>query len=122
MDGEIYSFHNEILIELFENDQHPIFTKVKSLFDELKDFLSRNKSPDYNFVYDQTIGFGELISTLIICEYLSKVDINNNWLFPLGKPPLGTSLHFILYKKLQDEGALERRYPCLPGHGRANGG
>ncbi len=53
---------------------------MTSIFEDLDHFLNRNKSPDYNFVYDQTIGFGELTSTTIISEYLNFIGIKNNWL------------------------------------------
>lgn len=77
---EIIKYHNGILLELFENENHSVFKKIASLFNELNDFLKTNKSPDYNFVYDQTAGFGELISTTIISEYLNTIGIKNNWI------------------------------------------
>ena len=77
---EVKKYHNEILLDLFENTQDPIFKKVTSIFEDLDLFLSRNKSPDYNYVYDQTIGFGELISTTIISDYLNTIGIKNNWI------------------------------------------
>ncbi|MEO8773571.1 MAG: aspartate kinase [Gelidibacter sp.] len=77
---EVKKFHNAILMDLFDDETDPVFKKVASLFDELKGFFDRNKSPDYNFVYDQTIGYGELASTLIVSEYLNLVGIKNNWL------------------------------------------
>jgi aspartate kinase len=77
---EIAKYHNEILLDLFENESHPIFAKIKSIFEELQGFLGRNKSPDYNFVYDQLISFGELISTTIVSTYLNSISIENTWL------------------------------------------
>ncbi|MCL4114436.1 UNVERIFIED_CONTAM: hypothetical protein GTU68_059152 [Idotea baltica] len=77
---ESVDYHNSILIELFENDKHPIFQKVKVLFDEVLGFVAWNKSPKYNFVYDQIVGYGELISTTIISAYLQEIGIANNWL------------------------------------------
>lgn len=77
---ETVGYHNEITQKLFENSNHPIFGKVKSLFEEVQDFLVWNKSPDYNFVYDQVVGFGELVSTSIISAYLKEIGIQNNWL------------------------------------------
>ena len=50
------------------------------LFRELSEFFDRNKSPDYSFVYDQTIGFGELISTTIVSYYLNHKGVKNKWL------------------------------------------
>lgn len=77
---ETIDYHNEILTGLFENSRHPIFEKVKSLIDEVQGFIVWNKSPNYNFVYDQVVGYGELISTTIISAYLNKIGIQNNWL------------------------------------------
>ncbi|MBO6607715.1 aspartate kinase [Psychroserpens sp.] len=77
---DVKKFHNEILLDLFENTQHPIFKKVSGIFEDLDYFLGRNKSPDYNFVYDQVIGNGELVSTTIISAYLNEIGIVNNWL------------------------------------------
>ena len=72
-------FHNEILLDLFENESHVVFNKVRALFLDLETFLDRNKSPDYNFVYDQTICYGELVSTTIVSEYLNHIGITNIW-------------------------------------------
>ena len=76
---EVKTYHHVILMDLFE-ESHPVFKKVAALFDELNSFFDRNKSPDYNFVYDQAIGYGELVSTIIISEYLNLVGITSNWL------------------------------------------
>ncbi|TMM58474.1 aspartate kinase [Maribacter algarum] len=77
---EVVNYHNTILSQLFPNDKHPIFKKVKALFDEVQGFLAWNKSPNYNFVYDQVVGYGELVSTSIISEYLNEIGLKNNWL------------------------------------------
>lgn len=77
---EVKTFHNNVLIDLFKNDQHPIFKKIADLFADLDEFLSRNKSPDYNYVYDQVVGYGELISTSIISSYLNDIGLENTWI------------------------------------------
>ncbi|WP_053990785.1 aspartate kinase [Mangrovimonas sp. TPBH4] len=77
---EVKKYHNEILLELFEQEGHSVFQKVSLLFNELAEFFQRNKSPDYNYVYDQSIGYGELVSTTIVSEYLNHVGLVNTWL------------------------------------------
>ncbi len=77
---DVKKYHNAILLDLFENESHEVFKVVSNLFQELSDFFSRNKSPDYSFVYDQTIGFGELVSTTIVSYYLNHKGVQNNWL------------------------------------------
>lgn len=76
---EVLDFHQHILLELFEKRNHPIFEKVQLLFDEVKGFLAWNKSPKYAFVYDQVVGYGELISTTIVSAYLDEVGLVNQW-------------------------------------------
>lgn len=77
---DVKKFHNQILLDLFDNERHPVFEAVKSLFIELESFLKINKSPDYNFVYDQTIGYGELLSSTVISYYLNEIGLTNNWI------------------------------------------
>ncbi|MEL0455633.1 aspartate kinase [Flavobacteriaceae bacterium SZ-1-7] len=77
---EVKKYHNEILLDLFDNENHQVFKKVVTLFDELSALLKVNKSPDYSFVYDQIVGYGELVSTTIISEYLNSIGLSNNWI------------------------------------------
>lgn len=77
---EVIKYHNDILMDLFQNDRHPVFQKVKSLLDEVQGFLVWNKSPKYNFVYDQVVGYGELVSSTILNEYLNECGLKSNWL------------------------------------------
>lgn len=77
---EVIKYHNSILLDLFDNESDPVFNKINSLFRELDNFLRTNKSPDYNFVYDQIVCYGELASTSIISCYLNKLGLKNKWL------------------------------------------
>lgn len=77
---DVIKYHNEILLALFENEGHRVFGEVKTLFEEVQGFLAWNKSPKYNFVYDQVIGYGELVSTTILSAYLNEMGITNTWL------------------------------------------
>jgi len=77
---EVKKYHNQILLDLFEDEKNTVFTDVNSLFTELDHFLSQNKSPNYNFVYDQVVSYGELISTTIISHYMSFMEIKTQWL------------------------------------------
>jgi aspartate kinase len=77
---EVKKYHNQILLDLFEDDKNPVFKDVNSLFSELDHFISQNKSPNYNFVYDQIVSFGELISTTIISHYMNFMGIKTQWI------------------------------------------
>mgnify|MGYP003670512512 CR=1 FL=1 len=77
---EVIDFHSAIVKDLFPNNQHLIYTKIKTLFDEVQGFLVWNKSPKRSFVYDQVVGYGELLATTILNAYLNEVGIKSNWL------------------------------------------
>ncbi|ELY2010937.1 aspartate kinase [Flavobacterium psychrophilum] len=77
---EIKIYHNKILLDLFENEEHEVFLDIKDHFADLEYFLRSNKSPNYNFVYDQVVSFGEIISTAILSHYMNFRNINTEWL------------------------------------------
>ncbi|WP_224484002.1 aspartate kinase [Robertkochia aurantiaca] len=77
---EVIDYHHDILKELFPGVQHQIYARFKELTDEVKGFLAWNKSPKYSFVYDQVVGYGELISTSIVSAYFEETGIKNTWL------------------------------------------
>ena len=77
---EVKKYHNQILMDLFEDENHTVFTAVKSQFSDLEYFLAHNKSPNYNFVYDQVVSYGELISTTILSHYMDYRGIQTQWL------------------------------------------
>ena len=77
---EIKKYHNQIIIDLFEDENHSVFAEINNTFQELESFLQQNKSPNYNFIYDQVVSFGELISTKIISNYFNYRGLTNQWL------------------------------------------
>src|SRR6056300_237583 len=76
----VEDFHYEIIDALFESKSHPIYKKLQTLFEEVKGFLAWNKSPNFSFVYDQVVGYGELVSTTILSYYMNEIGIANEWL------------------------------------------
>jgi aspartate kinase len=77
--NQIFEFHNTVLLELFLEKNHEVFNDVKLIFDNLKEFLKRNKSPNYSFVYDQIVPCGEILSTKIISAFLNFSGVKSNW-------------------------------------------
>lgn len=77
---DVKKYHNQILLDLFEDDKNTVFAAINQLFSDLEGFLKSNKSPNYNFVYDQIVSFGEIISTTIISHYFNYRGLKNQWL------------------------------------------
>lgn len=77
---EVKKYHNQILLDLFEDDKNAVFTAVNAQFSDLEYFLAHNKSPNYNFVYDQIVSYGELISTTILSHFMNFMGIKTQWI------------------------------------------
>ena len=77
---EVKKYHNQILMDLFEEDKNDVFAAVNTQFTDLEYFLTHNKSPNYNFVYDQIVSYGELISTTILSHFMNFMGIKTQWL------------------------------------------
>ncbi len=77
---EVKKYHNEILLDLFADENHEVYFDVNNHFADFEYFIRSNKSPNYNFVYDQIVSFGELISTTILSHYMNYSGVNSQWL------------------------------------------
>ena len=77
--AKIKEEHIQIAKGLFDENHH-VFSEIKLFFDDIESFLRRNKSPNYNFVYDQVVTCGEMISSKILSVYLSDNEVSNQWL------------------------------------------
>ena len=76
---EIFIFHDKICRDLFPKN-HNVFSGLKNIITKLVSFLKNNKSPNYSFVYDQTVSYGELISTFIINSYFIEEKLKTNFI------------------------------------------
>ena len=72
------NFHLRIINNLFA-ENHVIHQKITVLFGQLVRFLTQNKSRNYDYLYDQIVSYGELLSTIIVSDYLNEIKIHNNW-------------------------------------------
>ena len=77
---DLMEYHEKIMMELFNgNSEHPVFEAVTNLFLDL--YLNLQETGyDYDYQYDQTISFGEMLSTTIISAYLNDNGIANKLL------------------------------------------
>jgi len=77
---DVRKYHNQILLDLFDDENHDVFYAVNSHFADLEYFIRSNKSPNYNFVYDQVVSYGEIVSTTIVSHYFNYAGLKNNWI------------------------------------------
>lgn len=77
---EVKKYHNQILMDLFEDENSAVFGAVNAIFADLESFLQHNKSPNYNFVYDQIVSLGEVLSTTVVSHYFNSRGLKNQWI------------------------------------------
>ena len=75
----IKRFHTDIVKGLFQKNRLSALTVVDLLFNEIDKFLKLNKENDYNFIYDQLVSYGEILSSIIISKYLNSVGLKSKW-------------------------------------------
>ena len=76
----VRNYHLNIINDLFLDAQQTVLFEIEQLLGRLSGFLITNKSKDYNYIYDQIVGFGELLSTKIVSIYLNKDSVQNKWI------------------------------------------
>lgn len=87
--ADIIKRHKRILADLFKDatdrgkQDHPLNhtqEQVDELGQDLYERLQELKGDQYNFVYDQIVSYGELLSTTIVSGYLRAAGMNCRWL------------------------------------------
>ncbi|WP_304068634.1 aspartate kinase [Pedobacter glucosidilyticus] len=77
---EIKTYHFSILDQLFENKNAKVFDELNNTFVEIEWIIEDEPQDEFNFIYDQIVSIGEILSTKIVSHYLNTVGINNKWL------------------------------------------
>lgn len=78
--SSIKKYHENIMITLFELPTHTVFNEVANSFVEIDWILEEEPAENHDFIYDQIVSIGEIISTRIVSAYLNQVGIKNTWL------------------------------------------
>ncbi len=77
---EIKKMHFKLIENLFKDIDEELKSKLGKIFYELNNFIDSNKNMNYSYVYDQIVSNGELLSTIIIHNYLKNNGLKNSWL------------------------------------------
>lgn len=77
--NEIRNQHFAVMAELFPQN-HEAFALVNDLFVEIEWVLEDPVVDAYDYLYDQIVSVGELVSTRIIAAYLNEQKVKTTWL------------------------------------------
>lgn len=75
----VRQYHKNIAGSLFA-ENHPVFNTIEERITKINHFLAFNKSRDFNFIYDQTVSVGELLSSKLLSEYLREQGFHHEFL------------------------------------------
>ncbi len=70
--------HLSVVAELFGEGEGPA-SEVTALFDALDTQHRQHRESSYPLHYDQTIGYGELLSTTIVAAWLNAIGVATAW-------------------------------------------
>lgn len=78
----IKQYHLGICAKLFDNKKHDIFNQLNEIFVEIEWLLEENETriEQFDYVYDQMVSMGEMLSSKIVSAYLNEIQLNNIWL------------------------------------------
>lgn len=77
---EVKEKHEQIMHDLFDNKQHPIFDDVANTFVEIDWIIEEEPQDGYDYLYDQIVSIGELISSKIVNAYLQEQGVASKWI------------------------------------------
>jgi aspartate kinase len=71
--------HETLMLELFDKNA-AVFADVNDTFVEVEWILEDEPHDAYDYVYDQIIAVGELVSSKIVGAYLNKIGLATTWI------------------------------------------
>jgi aspartate kinase len=75
---EIKEYHYGIINKLFEHSDS-VFDEVANTFVEIDWIIEEEPHDNHDFIYDQIVSIGELVSTRIVAAYLNKTGLTSQW-------------------------------------------
>jgi aspartate kinase len=77
--NEVKESHYAVMRDLFDADDE-VFTTINDTFVEGEWVLDEAPNEDYDYMYDQLVCMGELVSTRILSAYFNKAGLPTQWL------------------------------------------
>lgn len=78
----VEKFHLDICNELFHDVSHGVFREVQAVFDQIKNSALKylRSGASFDFLYDQIVSQGEILSSIVVSNYLNQKGIYTLWL------------------------------------------
>lgn len=77
---EIKDYHQQIIQDLGLADDHTLSQNISSVFQVMQHHFEAPAPDNFDFLYDQIVGLGEVLSTWIVDAYLRLIGMDSQWL------------------------------------------
>lgn len=77
---QVKVYHHDIITQLIPDPKHPVYDDIANQYVEIEWILEEEPLDPFDYLYDQIVSVGELLSTKIISHYLNEMGIKNTWL------------------------------------------
>ncbi len=77
--SQIRDYHLKIAQALIGDSGHSLFDELDAIFAGIERKMKESPNASYNQEYDQLVSLGEILSTIIVSNYLNFVGITNEW-------------------------------------------
>jgi aspartate kinase len=72
--------HINICKGLFGDQDSGVYDQIENLMVELEWQIEEERFDSYDYIYDQIVSVGEMLSSAILSHYLNHFGVNNEWL------------------------------------------
>ncbi|HAB89165.1 MAG TPA: aspartate kinase [Bacteroidetes bacterium] len=76
---QVRQYHLMVAEQLFQKND-TVFHKIHALFDQTLSFMQHVPVHHHDYIYDQVVVLGELVSSRILSDFLNARGIHNQWL------------------------------------------
>lgn len=71
--------HFDLLADLIDDPAHDAFVTLNDAFVEMEWVLDEEPYENYDYLYDQMVPIGELLSSIIVAGYLNSIGLTTHW-------------------------------------------
>ena len=78
---ELIHTHKNLAIELFDGkEETTLFKEFENVLQRTYDFIDKNESRNYNFIYDQIVSQGEILSSLLLNATIAYAALDTTYI------------------------------------------
>ena len=77
---KVKTAHQQILTALFGVSHHAIFDEIANCFVEIEWILEEEPQDAYDYLHDQIVSAGEIVSSKILAAYCTHIGLPIKWI------------------------------------------